>query len=178
MKDSSKPLKNVEYKIAAELMRNSRRSDREIAKIVGVSQPTVSRIMERLEKNGVIREYTMIPDFGKLGYQLMGITFFKLGGTGEEAEKALRKRGDELDRQKDFASLMVVEGLGVTRDRAFVTLYKDYSEYLETVRSVKQLPGINVESMVTFLVDLQDKNNYRILTMSKVACHLSSLERA
>jgi DNA-binding Lrp family transcriptional regulator len=43
-------------------MKNSRRSDRQLAKALGVSQPTVSRTLERLEKQGMIREYTVIPN--------------------------------------------------------------------------------------------------------------------
>ncbi len=67
-------MKDVELRIVSELMKNSRRSDRELAKAVGVSQPTVSRTIARLEKEGVLREYTVIPDFHKLGYNLMAIT--------------------------------------------------------------------------------------------------------
>ncbi len=51
--------KDVEIRILVELMRNSRRSDREIAKSVGVSQPTVSRIIGKLERIGAIREFTV-----------------------------------------------------------------------------------------------------------------------
>ena len=36
-------LKDVELKLFSELMKNSRRSDRELAKVIGVSQPTVTR---------------------------------------------------------------------------------------------------------------------------------------
>ena len=56
-------MKEVELKLISELMKNSRRSDREVAKAIGISQPTVSRTISRLEKEGVIKEYTIIPDF-------------------------------------------------------------------------------------------------------------------
>ena len=45
-------MKDVELKLISELMKNSRRSDRELAKTIGVSQPTVSRLIRKLEKNG------------------------------------------------------------------------------------------------------------------------------
>jgi DNA-binding Lrp family transcriptional regulator len=67
-------MKNIELRLISELMKNSRRSDRELAKALGVSQPTVSRTIKRLEEEGYIKEYTMIPDFSKLGYEIMGIT--------------------------------------------------------------------------------------------------------
>src|SRR4030043_995608 len=71
-------LKAIEIRLVSELMKNSRRSDRELARILGVSQPTVSRTISRLEKQGIIKEYTMIPDFKKLGYNILGVTVAKL----------------------------------------------------------------------------------------------------
>jgi len=53
-------LKDVELKSISELMKSSRRSDRELAKAIGVSQPTISRTIKRLEKEKLIKEYTMI----------------------------------------------------------------------------------------------------------------------
>ena len=35
-----------------ELLKDSKRSDRELAKILGVSQPTITRLRHKLEKNG------------------------------------------------------------------------------------------------------------------------------
>jgi len=79
-------LKDTELKLVAELMKDSHRSDRELAKILNVSQPTVSRARARLEKEGFIREYTVIPDFVKLGFQIAAITLVKV------RERILRKR--------------------------------------------------------------------------------------
>jgi len=38
-----------------ELLKDSKRSDRELARVLGVSQPTVSRMRSRLVKEGMIR---------------------------------------------------------------------------------------------------------------------------
>ena len=95
---SEKPLRDFELKIVSELMKNSRRSDRELAKILGVSQPTVSRIINKLEKSGIVQEYTMIPDFAKLGYQILAMTFVRLKQSldSEEIEGAKRIIKDTL----------------------------------------------------------------------------------
>jgi len=53
-------LKDVELQLVSELMKNSRRSDRELARSLGVSQPTVSRIIKKLEGKGIIREYPFL----------------------------------------------------------------------------------------------------------------------
>ena len=62
MTTTDRKLKRIELRLVAELMKNSRKSDRELAKILGISQPTVTRIRNKLEREGVIREYTAIPD--------------------------------------------------------------------------------------------------------------------
>jgi DNA-binding Lrp family transcriptional regulator len=43
-------LKDVDLKILSELMKNSKASDRQLAKKIGVSQPTVTRRRARLER--------------------------------------------------------------------------------------------------------------------------------
>jgi len=67
-------VKDVELKLVSELIKNSRRSDRELARVLGLSQPTVGRMIKKLEKEGVIQEYTMIPDMTKLGIEIVAIT--------------------------------------------------------------------------------------------------------
>lgn len=42
-------MKSIELKIVSELMKNSHRSDRELARRIGTSQPTVTRVRTRLE---------------------------------------------------------------------------------------------------------------------------------
>ena len=69
-------LKDVDFEIIFELMENSKISDRELAKRIGVSQPTVSRKRTKLEREGLL-EYTAIPDFKKLGFQIMVFSFSK-----------------------------------------------------------------------------------------------------
>ena len=53
-------LKDIDFKILFELMKNSKTSDRKLAKKIGVSQPTVTRRRARLQKE-VIEGYTTIP---------------------------------------------------------------------------------------------------------------------
>jgi DNA-binding Lrp family transcriptional regulator len=64
-------MKKIEWMLLSELMKNSKQSDRELAKKIGASQPTVTRTRTRLEKEGYIKEYTIIPDFSKFGFELM-----------------------------------------------------------------------------------------------------------
>lgn len=57
-----KELKPIDYKLLFELMKDSHRSDRQLAKALGVSQPTVTRRRAMLEKNYIegIHNYPQI----------------------------------------------------------------------------------------------------------------------
>jgi DNA-binding Lrp family transcriptional regulator len=168
-------LKNLEIKIVAELMKNSRRSDRELAKAIGTSQPTISRTIKKLEKQGVIREYTMIPDFKQLGYEIMGITF--IGGEEnlkKEEDAEIKRAVKELENKNPYASLIAVNGIGFGRDRMFITLYRDYARYVEAMQMTKSIPHVKAEGLMSFLVDLKDEGNYRVLTLEQVARNIQT----
>jgi Lrp/AsnC family leucine-responsive transcriptional regulator len=160
-------LKKTEIRIIAELMKNCRRTDREIAKAVGVSQPTVGRTIKRLEKEGIIKEYAMIPDFHRLGFEIMGFTRFHL----HEKPYADRARVREKLIQ-EFASVAAVEGVGEGANRMLVSLYESYSEYSKVRNILRAVPIIDVDQIDSFLADLNGKKSYRYLSMSAVANHL------
>lgn len=171
-------LKDVEVRIIAELMKNSRRSDRELAKVIGVSQPTVTRTRTRLEKEGYIKEYTMIPDFKRLGYQIMGVTFIGKEETVRTEERAeLRKAVVELEKKSPYASLIAVNGIGLGKGRMFITLYRNYSRYSDAMRLTKTLPHVHAEEIESFLVDLNDEDNYRLLTLEQVARNIQAFRK-
>jgi len=48
-------MREIEWKVLSELMKNSKLSDRELARKLGSSQPTVTRTRRRLEEKGYIK---------------------------------------------------------------------------------------------------------------------------
>jgi DNA-binding Lrp family transcriptional regulator len=87
-------LKDIELRLISELVKNSRRSDRELAKRLGISQPTVSRTRVRLEKQGLI-DYSAIPNLAKLGFEIIAVTF---------GRRDFQKHPEiNLQKAKDFA---------------------------------------------------------------------------
>jgi DNA-binding Lrp family transcriptional regulator len=135
--------------------------------------------MNKLEKEGVIKEYTIIPDFKKLGYTIMGATLLKVEeGLIKEKFQEIRSASTKIEQEAQPASLLAVNAVGGKENRLFIAFYKDYSEYANAVRLARQIPFVNIDSMNSLLVDLNDKTNYRILSMSAIANHLlQRLER-
>jgi len=80
-----------------ELLKDSKRSDRKLARVLDVSQPTVNRMRSRLVKEGVMKEFTVIPDFVKVGYEIMAITGVKVK---EKMIMELEKKAEEYMKSK------------------------------------------------------------------------------
>jgi DNA-binding Lrp family transcriptional regulator len=164
-------LKDVELKLVSELMKNGRRSDRELAKAIGVSQPTVTRTRAKLEKDGVIREYTVIPDFQKLGYELVAIT---LGHVKEEfrAPELLddaRRKFIQSFNQEAFEVVLDERGMGMGYDGIIVSFHRNYTEYVKFKEWLKRMPFIDTQKLDSFLIDLNDEVHHRYLTFSYLA---------
>jgi DNA-binding Lrp family transcriptional regulator len=169
-------MKEIELKLVSELMKNSRRSDRELSKVLGVSQPTVTRLRSRLEKEVVIKEYTMIPDFRMIGYHLLGLTFVKLKRTlaPEEVEKA-RKRTQLALAKSSFGIVLLERGLGLGYDGVIIAYYRDYSDYTNHKKILRQYPFLEISDMEGFLISLDDDVHYRPLTLNSLATLLGSI---
>lgn len=76
-------------KILVLLDDNSRETNSQIAKKVGLSKPAVEYRIQRLEKSGAIFEYYTIIDFTKLGYSQYKI-YFKFQNADLEDEKKIQ----------------------------------------------------------------------------------------
>jgi DNA-binding Lrp family transcriptional regulator len=167
-------LKDVELKLISELTKNSRRSDRELAKQLHVSQPTVTRIRTRLEKEGIIREYTIIPDFFRLGYQMATVTLAKMKEPpSEETLVEVRRQAREMEKKNPSPTIVSMSGIGCNADYVSVAFHKNYSEYAEYAKFIKLFPQVKVDEIKSFVIDLTGKNHFRYLTMSVLADYLS-----
>jgi DNA-binding Lrp family transcriptional regulator len=166
-------MKEVEFKLIAELMKNSCRSDRELAKAMGVSQPTVSRVKARLQKEGYILEYTIVPNFNKIGYHLFALTFFcwKKGIGKEEMEEA-RKWAQDKAPSVPSNIILIERGIGLGYDSFMGSFHKDYTSYVRLLDEIKKNPYVDISGMESFIVNLDDKIHYRYLTFSMLAKHL------
>jgi len=85
-------LDEVDRRLLRELLVDSKRSYRELARSVGVSTATVINRVQRLESSGVVRGYTVIVDHERLGFELTVITEITVAkGRLIEVEEAVSK---------------------------------------------------------------------------------------
>jgi DNA-binding Lrp family transcriptional regulator len=161
-------LKSPDLKLIRELIRNSRKSDRELAKLLGVSQPTVSRNRDRLEKEGLI-EYTGVPNLQKLGIEIIAFTF---GNWKHEQYPDTR-----VSEAKDFAKrhpnlIFLSSGRGLNSDRVAVSVHRDYSDYSKLMREVKSDWGKFMDVTGSFLISLSSDDPLRSITFKHLADYL------
>ncbi|NWF87305.1 winged helix-turn-helix transcriptional regulator [Candidatus Bathyarchaeota archaeon] len=170
-------MKDVELRLISELMKNSRRSDRDLAKALDVSQPTVTRIRTKLEREGYIREYTMIPDFNRIGYEISSITFAKLksGLPPKELEKT-RKMAREMEKETAFESIVIAKGLGCNSDMVIVSFHENYGAYSQFIDMLKSFPNVDLTNLNSFVISLSQEH-YRHLTFKTLSKHMLTLKK-
>ena len=171
-------MRDIELKLLSELMKNSRRTDRELARAIGCSQPTVARARSKLEKEGYIKEYTVIPDFSKLGYELLALTFVKLRkGLGKEEVDKARRIAQEGLPKTPFCIVMMERGKGLGYEGVVVSLHENYTSHAKLLNRLRQFAFLEITTFESFLVSLAEEIHYRPLTFVPIAKHLLTLKQ-
>jgi len=67
---------SIDLRILKLLSKNARLTYKELAELLGTTRQRISRRMNRLEQNGIILKYTVIPNYDALGYihVILGVT--------------------------------------------------------------------------------------------------------
>lgn len=139
-------------KLLKELVRNSRRSDRELAKALKISQPTVTRNRKLAES--YVRSYTIVPEFKKIGYEILAITFAKAKNYDKkqvETKLELAKKWAMQHPNVFFAS----DGEGLGKDAVMFSVHKDYSKYADFMREYTVNFADFVSDVQSFIVSLK-----------------------
>jgi DNA-binding Lrp family transcriptional regulator len=145
--------KELAQRLLRELLKNSKRSDRELAKVFEVSQPTITRTRHKLEREGAIQDYTIVPDFWKMGFEILAITLTKMTPeilTPEIMEKA-RKYTQEFPNAIFSAT---GEGLGMTT--VILSLHHNYTDYHRTWNKMRLDWKDYLKDIQAFIVSLKE----------------------
>jgi DNA-binding Lrp family transcriptional regulator len=135
-------------KLLFELIKNSRRSDRDLAKILGISQPTVTRLRNVLEREA-IKQYTTIPNLSYVGFDIMTFIFFRT----KELVHPLWDKGKEWAKEQPnvvFAS----SGQGMEADAVMVSVHKDYADFVRFYQDFRRDWGKYLHDFKIFIVSV------------------------
>ncbi|NWG11484.1 Lrp/AsnC family transcriptional regulator [Candidatus Bathyarchaeota archaeon] len=135
-------------KLLFELIKNSKRSDRDLAKILDISQPTVTRLRKILEKEA-IQQYTVIPNLTYLDFDIMALTFSR----SKELVHPLWEQGKKWAKEHPnlvFAST----GQGIDADVLMISVHKDYADFVKFYQEFRRDWGKYLEDYKIFLISL------------------------
>ena len=150
-------LKDIDLKILSWLMKNSKISDRKLAEIIGVSQPTVTRKRARMEKEGVL-EYTAIPNFAKLSFEIIAISFYSWTPEAnsmrcENPEEIKNKLSAFLSEHKNI--IFTSNGRGFGMQRMMISVHRSYSDYMRLVNAVNSKWGRYLDQSESFIISTE-----------------------
>jgi len=151
-------MKKRMLKLLFELMKNAKRSDREIAKIIGVSQPTITRMRQRLEKTAIV-DYTVIPDWMELGFEIMAFTLIKAKGASETTENAKKWAMDNAN------VVFAAGGEGMGMDYAVISFHNNFSSYSKFVDDLKAKWADSLQDVQSFLMTTDEERVVKPLSL-------------
>jgi DNA-binding Lrp family transcriptional regulator len=172
-------LKGNELKMLSELIKNSRRSDRELAKALGTSQPTATRIRTKLEKEGYVKEYTVIPNLGKLGFTILAMTFLKLDIKRSLIRTDLARFREihyDILSKNNGSIIFVRPGRGLGYDAVVLSLHSDYASCDNFQTFIRQNMSQSLIDLTTFLMNLREEKNSLPFSFSLLANQVLNLQ--
>jgi len=151
--------KELAQRLLRELLKNSKRSDRELAEVLGVSQPTITRTRHKLEREGVILDYTVVPDFRKMGFEILAITFVKM--RPEVLMSEVMKEGTKFAARFPNAIFSASgEGLGATG--VTISFHKNVTDYHKHLNELRVNWKDFIEHIESFIVSIEEKQAKRL----------------
>ena len=134
-----------------ELIKNSKRSDRDLAKTLGVSQPTITRMRKKLEQK-MISEYTVIPNWEELGYEIMALTFVGVKPTYQKEAEA-RKVEKWMMNQPNV--VFAADGQGMGMSAVVISFHRNYTDFLKFLTETRTEWAKYLTDIQTFIVTVK-----------------------
>jgi len=135
-------------KLLFELIKNSKRSDRDLAKILSISQPTVTRLRKVLEREA-IKQYTVIPNLSYFGFDIVAFIFSRT----KELVHPLWDKGKEWAKEQPNI-VFVSTGQGMEADALLISVHKDYADFVKFYHIFRRDWGKYLDDFKVFLISL------------------------
>jgi hypothetical protein len=163
-------IRKIDYEVLFELIKNCKRSDRELAKVLESSQPTITRSRTRIEKEGLIFDYTAMPNLEKISVEIIAFTFFTVKPE-DRRPKDLAGNFEEWKKNSDdfFAKhsniIFASTGHGLGKNAIWISLHKNYSCYVSFLRDVELQWGKYLDETDSFIVSVESDRLRRLFTL-------------
>lgn len=142
---------DLDLRILGELLEDSRISLRKLADKLDIAVGTVQARIRRMEKEGIIRKYTVILDHEKLGFELTTVT------------EVIVSKGKLIDTEKEIAKIghvMAVYDVTGETDIIVVAKFRNREELSKFTKKLLSLPF--VERTNTHVVLTTIKEDFRM----------------
>lgn len=133
--------------IIHELMRDSRKSFRDIAKKLGVAEGTIYNRVNKLRDGGVIKGFVLDLDYAKMGYDLTVLVGATLEGERDELVDALRK-------EHNITAIYDVTG---EYDAIIVARFRDPNEVNSFIKRLHEVRGVKRTNTMLVLDVLKEE---------------------
>lgn len=143
-----------------ELIKNSKRSDRDLAKILDVSQPTLTRMRKRLERDNYILDYTAIPNLTKLGFEIVAFTFLNIDHFDPKSGELGSAIGEPTHKWVGHNSKIIFAGGGEGLHGSncmIISVHRDFTDYTDFVSDFRAQWTVGATGIESFLVSLKAK---------------------
>jgi DNA-binding Lrp family transcriptional regulator len=161
-------MKKREKDVLFQLLRNSKLSDREIAKKLNTSQSTITRTRHKLE-NKYIKSYTIVPNLAELDISLIAFTLLS---TTNPATDTMKKVNEFIEKNPNIVFVGHGEGMGKTG--VFISFHRSFTDYTEFMQKTRLICKGFGESVESFIVPTEKL--LRTLSMANAIEHLVGKE--
>ena len=148
----SMDLDGTDVKILRTLLSDARLSSRQIARKTGVSIGTVLSRMKKMEQAGIIKEYSTIVDYEKLGYELTVVVEMTI------SKGRLSEIAKEIAKTPNVCCVYNVTGL---TDAMVIAKFKKREDLSGFTKYLLSLP--HVERTNTHVVLTSMKEDFRLI---------------
>ncbi len=100
-------LDDKDSKILAMLVEDGRRPVVEIARETGLPRATAQERLQRLVRTGVVRKFTVMPDYSKLGKEVLAYVLVSFSREGNVSQRML---AEEIARIPEVYEIALISG--------------------------------------------------------------------
>lgn len=140
----AKNLDTKEEQVLLALLRASNSSDREIGQKLGLSQPTVTRIRNRLERQGIILQYSVLPSMATIGLTIMIFTLVRVSNFDSRA-----KIFEWIKTNPKI--VFATEGEGLKENLLMISLHPGFNYYQQFLNDFRSKFGKDTSDILTYV---------------------------